>query len=119
MKNASAISLALAIVAIAATGYLFFRDSGRDDHWNERISHYQTISDSLRNEINAIDTRLQQKDSILLFYMASLDRTLEELNKESNKNKEAIKENFSTQDSILAEYCRQMKSLDQRPERCK
>jgi peptidoglycan hydrolase CwlO-like protein len=119
MKNATTITLALVLVVTIATGYLFYRNNANDDHWNERINHYGKVSDSLQNELNAIDARLQKKDSMLLFYMASLDRTLEELNKESNKNKETIKQNFSKQDSILAEYCRQMVDLDQKPEGCK
>lgn len=113
------LSLILVIIVAIATGYLFYKDSTKDTYWAQRINHYQVASDSLRNEIDVISNRLHKKDSMMLAYMSSLDKTLEELNKESSKNRQTIKENFSKQDSILSEYCRQMSDLGQQPDGCK
>jgi hypothetical protein len=119
MKIRSAVLFGLVLLLGIAIGYLYHRDNADDNYWKKRISHYQDVSDSLGAIVQGIDTRLQKKDSMLLLYIASLDKTLEELNKETNKNKQIIKDNFSKQDSILSEYCRQMAGLDQKPDICK
>jgi hypothetical protein len=119
MKNLPMLSLILVIIVAIATGYLFYKDSAKDTYWTQRVNHYQGVSDSLRNEIDMIRSRVHKKDSMMLAYMSSLDKTLEELNKESSKNRQTLKENFSKQDSILSEYCRQMAGVGQTPDGCK
>jgi hypothetical protein len=85
---------------------------------SKRIDAYEIHADSLRDAVKNIDASIRQKDSILLVYLASLDRTLEELDKESAKNKKAIKDNFVKQDSIRTAYCQEMAALQQNPNEC-
>jgi hypothetical protein len=106
-------------VALIATCYLFFKGSDNDTYWTKRISDLEKRADSLSKVVDAIDIKLNKKDSILLTYMASLDKTLEELNKETQKNKKTLETNFAKQDSMRLEFCRQMAELGQKPDDCK
>src|SRR6185436_17548097 len=99
--------------------YLIYRDSS-NEYWKKRIENYISVSDSLKKVTDEIDKRTKSKDSILLFYMASLDKTLEELNKETKKNKDTIRVNENKQELIISEYCRYMQQeLKQKPDVCK
>lgn len=110
-------------ISLAATGLivimiLLSKNDADADSLSLRIKDYQSRADSLRMAVKMIDINIHQKDSILLVYLASLDKTLEELNKESAKNKKSIEANFLRQDSVRKAYCREMASLEQRPEEC-
>lgn len=110
------IALVAAAIIVVVT-MLFMNESDRNS-LAKRIDRYETQADSLRLAVKYIDMNIHQKDSILLVYLSSLDKTLEELNKESAKNKEALRLNFARQDSVRAAYCREMKALEQHPEEC-
>lgn len=118
MKN-SFITIAVIILAAVVT-YMVFRSNRDNEYWEKRIARYATVADSLRQALNDVDRRIQQKDSILLLYMSSLDKTLEELNKETRKNVLTIRTHQDRQDSIIAEYCKYMvRELGQTPDVCK
>jgi hypothetical protein len=111
-------------VALAASGLIVIlillgKNYADDSSLVIRIKDYETRADSLRIVVRTIDAGVHQKDSILLVYLASLDKTLEELNKESGKNKRSIEASFSRQDSVREGYCRAMANLEQCPEECK
>ena len=116
--NSNAFKIALTLAATGAVILLLMMNKADTDSLSKRIDEYQTHADSLRNAVKTIEANIHQKDSILLVYLASLDRTLEELDKESAKNKQAIKINFIRQDSIRAAYCEEMTSLQQNPAEC-
>jgi hypothetical protein len=118
MKKQSTITLVLGLVLTIAVGYLFYKNEADNDYWNNRIERYMRTSDSLQHGIHDIELKLYKKDSIMLSYMSSLDKTLQELNKESAKNKQIVRENFSRQDSIRLNYCREMEKLQQKPDGC-
>lgn len=103
--------------AVVVILLLLLNESDRND-LASRIQQYEAQADSLRNAVRQIDMNIHEKDSILLVYLASLDKTLEELNKESAKNKEALRLNFAMQDSVRAAYCKEMRSLQQDPDEC-
>lgn len=97
---------------------LLIRNNADSESLSLRMKNYESRADSLRTAVRVIDVSVHQKDSILLVYLASLDKTLEELNKESSKNRKSIEANFLRQDSVRKAYCREMARLDQRPEEC-
>jgi hypothetical protein len=115
MKNQ--FTLALVFVVLFAIILLYSNEKEHDD-WDQKVAHYQRISDSLRYAIDEIHVNVKAKDSLILLYMASLDRTLEELNKEAKKNATVISDNAQIQDSLISTYCRDMAKLNQRPDVC-
>lgn len=119
MKNFTPF-LRIAIVAVVVVSILslLIRNKADSDSLSIRIKDYESRADSLRIRVQAIDANVHHKDSILMVYLASLDKTLEELNKESAKNKRSIEANFARQDSIRKAYCREMANLEQHPEEC-
>lgn len=119
MKNFTPF-LRIAIVAVVVVSILslLIRNKADSDSLSIRIKDYESRADSLRIRVQAIDENVHHKDSILMVYLASLDKTLEELNKESAKNKRSIEANFARQDSIRKAYCREMANLEQHPEEC-
>jgi hypothetical protein len=118
MKNLTIIRAVIIIVALVSIAYLILMNEADTKSLSGKIRHYENVSDSLRRAVNLIDANVHHKDSILLLYLASLDKTLEELNKESAKNRLAIASNFALQDSIRAAFCRDMERLDQKPSEC-
>jgi hypothetical protein len=110
--------ITIGIAAGGLIGFLLLMNKADTESLSERIGQYQAHADSLRNAVKNIDTNIHQKDSLLLVYLASLDRTLEELDKESSKNKKAINANFLKQDSIRRAYCEEMAVLQQNPDEC-
>ena len=104
---------------LAGVLYLIIQDQHDDAYWESRIEHYVRVSDSLKRKVNEIDRIAVVKDSMMLIYITSLDKTLKELNKESKKNLDTIHANNEKQEIIIAEYCRYMElELKQRPEGC-
>jgi hypothetical protein len=119
MKNFTPlVRIAIVAVVIVAVISLLVRNKADADSLSSRIKGYESRADSLRMVVQAIDENINHKDSILLVYLASLDKTLEELNKESAKNKKSIEANFARQDSVRKAYCREMANLEQHPEEC-
>jgi hypothetical protein len=118
MKVSTIFKIGLAGSALAVVFWLLVMDHADSRVLEQKISHYESVADSLRNAVEALNVNVHHKDSILLVYLASLDNTLEELNKESFKNKLAIRANFIKQDSIRARYCEQMSDLQQKPDEC-
>lgn len=116
MKNQ--FTLAFVFVILFAMILLYSRDKDNGD-WNRRVAHYQSVSDSLQELVTDIQINVKQKDSIMLLYMSSLDKTLEELNKEARKNSAVITTNAMLQDSLISTYCHDMANLQQRPDVCK
>lgn len=116
MKNQ--FTLAFVFVLMFAIILLYAKDKERDD-WEKKVAHYEIVSDSLRNVAALVHAHVKSRDSILLLYMASLDRTLEELNKEARKNSTVISDNARLQESLIASYCRDMALLSQVPSICK
>ncbi|HEY0744229.1 MAG TPA: hypothetical protein VGD40_22335 [Chryseosolibacter sp.] len=114
----SFVTFAFVGAATIVVVFLLFMNESDQAELAERIHRYEAQADSLKKAVRQIDSNIHQKDSILLAYLTSLDKTLEELNKESAKNKEALRLNFAKQDSVRAAYCREMKSLQQHPEEC-
>ena len=110
--------MALALAVGVFVVVLLLKNRADSKSLSFRLDRYQEHADSLRNVIRNIEANIHQKDSILLVYLASLDRTLEELDKEAAKNKQAISANFIRQDSIRAAYCEEMASLQQNPDEC-
>lgn len=111
--------IALVAAAMIVVTFLLFLNASDQNELAKRIDRYNAQADSLRTVVQQIDFGVRQKDSILLVYLASLDRTLEELNKESLKNREELQRNFAKQDSVRAAYCKEMNSLQQHPEECR
>jgi hypothetical protein len=118
MKNLSFIRTVIFIAAVVFITSLLVMNYADTESLSKKISAYEAVADSLRDEVNAIDANVHNKDSILLVYLTSLDKTLEELNKESAKNRSAITANFLKQDSIRKAFCREMETLDQKPSEC-
>ncbi|HEY0651850.1 MAG TPA: hypothetical protein VGD65_01940 [Chryseosolibacter sp.] len=119
MKNVRLVSQ-LTVITLAAIAIIIMlmRNSTDANALAMRIRRYESRADSLRQAVKMIDKSVHHKDSILLVYLASLDKTLEELNKEAAKNKKSIALNFSRQDSVRRAYCREMARLEQHPEEC-
>ena len=116
--NTNHFRITLAIVAGLIVILLLLMNRADSDLLSHRIDRYQAHADSLRTAVKNIEVNMHQKDSILLVYFASLDRTLEELDKEASKNKQIIENNLIRQDSIRAAYCEEMASLQQNPDEC-
>ncbi len=116
--RSSIFQFAFILAAAAAIFFLLFMNESDRQALSDRINRYEAQADSLRAAVQKIDVNIHQKDSILLVYLASLDKTLEELDKESAKNSQAIQRNLIKQDSIRAAYCREMAALHQQPEEC-
>jgi hypothetical protein len=116
MKN----QFTFAFIFVVLFAAIFLYSRGRDrNEWKHQVRHYQVVSDSLKSVIAGIHASVKQKDSLILLYMASLDQTLEELNKEAKKNMFVISVNAKVQDSLIAAYCRDMATLNQTPSVCK
>ena len=118
MKKSSLIKLAIGLCGLVFAAILLLRNKQDADSLTLRLKDYKSKSDSLHLAVRSIDKNVHQKDSILMIYLASLDHTLEELNKESAKNKRSIEANFLKQDSVRKAYCREMARLKQHPEDC-
>lgn len=116
--NSKFIKITLGLAAGISIVLLLLMNEADTESLSKRLDQYEAHADSLRNAMKNIDANIHQKDSILLVYLASLDRTLEELDKESAKNKKAIRDNLSRQDSIRKAYCEQMATLAQNPDEC-
>lgn len=116
--NATFFKFTLGIAAGIFIVLLLVMNQSDTEALAKRIEKYQAHADSLRQAVRHIEANIHQKDSILLTYLASLDKTLEELDKESAKNKKAIRDNFLKQDSIRAAYCEEMAALQQNPDEC-
>jgi hypothetical protein len=114
MKNLSII----AITAFVFIVVLLMMNDNEAKFLAKRIKQYEKTTDSLRYVVSEIDATVQHKDGILLRYLVSLDNTLEELNKESAKNRSAISSNFVAQDSARVAFCREMTRLEQNPSEC-
>ena len=108
----------MAIMAIAII-YLFVRPGNDEMDWNSRVQHYEHVSDSLQKSLIQVVEKTKEKDSLMLLYMVSIDKTLEELNKEGRKNMNVINQNAQRQDSLISKYCQDMLALDQTPDVCK
>ena len=117
MKNH--FTFAFAFVVLFCVILLYYSGYKNRNDWSHQIQHYQQISDSLAQVVTSMHSNVKEKDSLLLLYMASLDKTLEELNKEAKKNASVISMNATLQDSLIRTYCRDMAKLNQRPDLCK
>ena len=118
MKRFSLIQIIIFVAAALGIILLLMMNESDTSSLSEKIADYEKRADSLRMAVVAIDNNIHHKDSILLLYLASLDRTLEELNKESAKNRYEIARNFAKQDSVREAYCREMAKLEQDPAEC-
>jgi predicted RND superfamily exporter protein len=116
MKSITIIS---AIVLFGLLAYSIYKLEFQYDKWDEKIKQHERISDSLKNVVRDMDIKVNKKDSILLTYMASLDKTLIELNKEALKNRDTVKTNLAKLDSLRLGYCREMEALGFKPTDCK
>lgn len=110
--------LGIVIAVIVTIATLLARNNADANALTHRLKDYEFKADSLRLAVKTIDVSVHHKDSILLVYLASLDKTLEELNKEAAKNKKSIEANLNRQDSIRTAYCREMAKLEQHPDEC-
>jgi hypothetical protein len=116
--NKRTIGLTALIIALALL-LIFYRRGSADDDWKSRVEHYEKVSDSLQHVVKILHKDISEKDSLLLLYMISIDKTLEELNKEAKKNASVINRNAAVQDSLISQYCRDMAQLQQTPDVCK
>jgi hypothetical protein len=112
MKNGILISLF--IITAIAIGYLFFRDTGEGyEAWQKKIDRHAFVADSLGKVIVVLDRRVYAKDSILLAYMQTLNKSLYELDKESRKDKATLNQNEQKQAVLLKALCENMAKLHQ------
>lgn len=116
--NSNLFRIALLLTAGVFVVVLLLMNRADSESLSKRIDRYEAHADSLRSVVKTVEAHIHQKDSILLVYLTSLDRTLEELDKEAAKNKQAIKNNLMKQDFMRAAFCEEMASLQQNPEEC-
>lgn len=119
MKS-SGTNLILLLLLVLALFFVLYARHDRTDagDWKRRAHQYEQSSDSLRQTVNDLRQRVASKDSLLLQYMMSVDKTLAELNKEARKNASIILENDITQDSLIRSYCNDMKAAGYAPDAC-
>lgn len=116
MKNR--ILITFFVVYTAALGYLFFKDEGHDDDvWQQKIDRHTFVADSLSEVIEEMDRRVYAKDSILLGYMQTLNKSLYELDREASKDKAMLNQNEQKQADLLKAFCERMADLH-KPDFC-
>jgi hypothetical protein len=115
------IAIGSVVTVILLIAILTYKLEHRVSRWERTIEEHKRVADSLQTQIDNIIINVQRKDSLLLGYMSSLDKTLDAVKKEAIKNGIAFKENLATQDSIRQKYCEEMAKLgsDFTPSNCK
>lgn len=116
MKNE--ISISLFVLFAVAIGYLLFRSA--DDNYAElqkKIDRHHIVADSLVKVVDIMDKRLYAKDSILLAYMQTLNKSLYELDKGAGKDRATLNENEQQQANMLKAFCENMAGLH-KPDFC-
>lgn len=76
------------------------------------------VADSLSRVVEKIDKKIYAKDSMLLAYMQTLNKSLYELDKEASKDKATLNQNEQRQAEILKAFCEKMVDLNN-PDFCK
>jgi hypothetical protein len=112
------IVIGLFLLLFIAVGYLLF-SSRPETKWQQRVDHYGSVADSLKRVVDELNQRVNAKDSMLVVYMQTLNRTLDELDKENRKNVAVINSNEILQKDILEAYCKQMADIQMKPDFCK
>jgi hypothetical protein len=117
MKNG--IIIVLFAVFAAAIGYLlFFKDSDDDyEEWKKKIDRHAFVADSLGKVVEKIYKQAYEKDSVLLAYMQTLNKSLYELDKEAAKNKALINQNEQMQAQMVKDLCDRL-STEYKPDFC-
>jgi hypothetical protein len=113
------VQITLFILLAGIIGYIVFRKNKDNKYWEEKIQSYKTTSDLLTKRIDSINQSTLKKDSMLLSYMVSLDKTLYELNRESSKNRDTIRVYDKKLEEVMSEYCEYMqREHKQTPQGC-
>ena len=115
MKNG--ISITLFALLTTALGYLYLSVDDRDEEWQKKIDRNKFVTDSLSKVVDEMEKRLYEKDSILLGYMQTLNKSLYELDKEAAKDKTVLNQNEEQQANMLKAFCENMTDLH-KPEFC-
>lgn len=104
----------IVIVCAVAICYLIFEKffGSSNDEWQRKIDRHAAIADSLHNVVKEIDQRVYRRDSLLVSYIATLNVTLVELDKEARKDRARIDSNERKQADALKTYCEQMRKLN-------
>lgn len=104
----------IVIACAVAICYLLFEKffGNNNDEWQRKIDRHAAIADSLRDVVKEIDRRVHQRDSLLVSYIATLNVTLVELDKEARKDRARIDSNERKQADALKAYCEQMRELN-------
>lgn len=112
----------LAFVAglVAAVIIVYFFRPGSDDNaeWKEKIDNHQSVLETLKASVDKMDKQLKEKDSILLAYMQTLNKSLYELDKEAGKDKATINQNEQKQAEMLKAFCDNIDGAN-KPEFCR